>query len=64
MLPDGVADDIAVAMIGTDRTAMAILDAARIEDDDVVLDGVGGEAGRAAFELLGRGACPVRLVCR
>jgi NADPH2:quinone reductase len=39
VLPDGVADDIAVAMIGTGRTAMAILDAARIEDDDVVLDG-------------------------
>jgi NADPH:quinone reductase len=113
-LPDGVADDVAVAMIGTGRTAMAILDVARISGEDivlvtaaagglgallsqaarragatvigaagpakldrvtadvkvdytqpgwaerlgevtVVLDGVGGEAGRAAFERLGRG---------
>jgi NADPH:quinone reductase len=119
-LPDGVAEDVAVAMIGTGRTAMAILDVARIGADDVVLvtaaagglgallsqaarhagatvvglagptkldrvpaalaidytqadwpravrealdgreitvalDGVGGEAGRAAFELLARG---------
>jgi NADPH:quinone reductase len=119
-LPDGVADDVAVAMIGTGRTAMAILDVARIGAEDVVLvtaaagglgallsqaarhagatvvglagptkldrvpaalaidytqadwpravrealdgreitvalDGVGGEAGRAAFELLARG---------
>jgi NADPH:quinone reductase len=119
-LPDGVADEAAVAMIGTGRTAMAILDVARIAPGDVVLvtaaagglgslltqaarhagatvvgaagpsklagvdadvavdytrpgwpdevrdgldgrevtvvlDGVGGEAGRAAFELLARG---------
>ena len=116
-LPDGVADDVAVAMIGTGRTAMAILDVARIDAGDVVLvtaaagglgacscrprttparpwsappgpgkvervralgadvasttrapagptasaevtvalDGVGGEAGRAALELLARG---------
>lgn len=114
-LPDGVADDVAVAMIGTGRTAMAILDVARIGAGDVVLvtaaagglgslltqaarhagatvvgaagsskldrvvadvkvdysrpdwpaevgrevtvvlDGVGGEVGRAAFELLARG---------
>ncbi|HWM08602.1 MAG TPA: zinc-binding dehydrogenase [Solirubrobacteraceae bacterium] len=113
-LPDGVAEDVAVAMIGTGRTAMAILDLARIGPGDVVLvtaaagglgalltqaargagatvvgaagpakldrviadvkvdytrpgwaaevgevtvvlDGVGGEAGRAAFELLARG---------
>ena len=119
-LPDGVADDVAAAMIGTGRTAMAILDVARIGPDDVVLvtaaagglgallsqaargagatvvaaagprkldrvtadvavdytrpdwpdaaraglggrevtvvlDGVGGDAGRAAFELLARG---------
>jgi NADPH:quinone reductase len=119
-LPDGLAEDVAVSMIGTGRTAMAILDAAAITADDVVLvtaaagglgallvqaaeqagatvvgaagprkldrvgadvavdysepgwpdtvraaldgrdvtvvlDGVGGEAGRAAFELLGRG---------
>jgi NADPH2:quinone reductase len=120
VLPDGVPDDVAVAMIGTGRTAMAILDAAAIGAGDVVLvtaaagglgsllaqaarqagatvvgvagpgkldrvaadvvvdytrprwpdavrsgldgremtvalDGVGGEAGRAAFELLARG---------
>jgi len=119
-LPESVADDVAVAMIGTGRTAMAILDVARIGGGDVVLvtaaagglgallsqaarqagatvvgvagpskldrvtadvaidytrpqwpqevrqalagsevtvslDGVGGEAGRAAFELLARG---------
>ena len=119
-LPDGVTDDVAVAMIGTGRTAMAILDTAAISAADVVLvtaaagglgtlltqaarhagatvvgvagpdkldrvaadvkadytqpawpqavrdglgdrevtvalDGVGGAAGRAAFELLGRG---------
>jgi NADPH:quinone reductase len=119
-LPDGVSDEVAVAMIGTGRTAMAILDTARIGPADVVLvtaaagglgallsqaaraagatvvgaagpakldrvaadvvvdytradwpdavragldgrqvtvalDGVGGEAGRAAFELLARG---------
>jgi len=119
-LPDGVADDVAVAMIGTGRTAMAILDTAAIRKGDVVLvtaaagglgavlsqaarhagatvvgaagpskldrvaadvvvdytrpewpeavrealdgrevtvalDGVGGDAGRAAFELLARG---------
>lgn len=113
-LPDGVPDDVAVAMIGTGRTAMAILDVARIERGDVVfvtaaagglgallsqaarragarvigaastgkldrvaadvvvdytlpgwtdgleeatvvLDGVGGEAGRAAFERLAHG---------
>ncbi len=36
-LPDGVAEDVAVAMIGTGRTAMMILDAAAITADDVVL---------------------------
>lgn len=111
-LPDDVPDDVAVALIGTGRTAMAILDVARIEAGDVVLvtaaagglgallsqaarragarvigaagpgkpvtadvvvdytvpgwadeleevtvvlDGVGGAAGRAAFERLARG---------
>jgi NADPH2:quinone reductase len=111
-LPDGVPDEVAVALIGTGRTAMAILDVARIEPGDVVLvtaaagglgallsqaaqqagarvigaagpgkpvtadvvvdytlpgwaddleevtvvlDGVGGAAGRAAFERLARG---------
>lgn len=115
VLPDDMAEDVAVAMIGTGRTAMAILDTARIEPGDVVLvtaaagglgallsqsaraagatvvgaaspgkldrvtadvvvdytqprwteriepeitvvlDSVGGEAGRAAFERLARG---------
>jgi NADPH:quinone reductase len=36
-LPDGVPEDVAVAMIGTGRTAMAILGAAAITADDVVL---------------------------
>jgi NADPH:quinone reductase len=36
-LPDGLADDAAVAMVGTGRTTMAILDVARIEPGDVVL---------------------------
>jgi NADPH2:quinone reductase len=111
-VPDGMPDEVAVALIGTGRTAMAILDVARIEPGDVVLvtaaagglgalltqaarragarvigaagpgkpvtadvvvdytvrgwadgleevtvvlDGVGGSAGRAAFERLARG---------
>jgi NADPH2:quinone reductase len=113
-LPDGMRAEVAVAMIGTGRTAMSILDVARIEPGDVVLvtaaagglgtllsqaarragarvigaasagkldrvtadhavdytqpgwtdgleevtvvlDGVGGAAGRAAFEALARG---------
>ena len=36
-IPDGLADDAAVAMIGTGRTAMAILEVAQLVDDDVVL---------------------------
>jgi NADPH2:quinone reductase len=36
-LPDGVADDAAVAMIGTGRTALAILEVAALKADDVVL---------------------------
>lgn len=36
-LPDGVADDVAVAMIGTGRTTMGVLDAARPTAADVVL---------------------------
>jgi NADPH:quinone reductase len=36
-LPAGLAADAAVAMIGTGRTAMAILDTARLRSDDVVL---------------------------
>ncbi len=36
-IPDGLADDAAVAMIGTGRTAMAILEVAAVTADDVVL---------------------------
>jgi NADPH:quinone reductase len=36
-LPDGLADDAAVAMIGTGRTALAILEVAALTSDDVVL---------------------------
>jgi NADPH2:quinone reductase len=36
-LPDGLADDAAVAMIGTGRTTMAILDQAAITAEDTVL---------------------------
>lgn len=36
-IPDGLADDAAVAMIGTGRTAMAILEVAALTSDDVVL---------------------------
>lgn len=36
-IPDGVAEDAAVAMIGTGRTTLAILDLAPIADDDVAL---------------------------
>ena len=52
-LPDGVADDAAVAMIGTGRTTMAILDVADLTADDVVLvtaaaGGIGSLAIQAA----------------
>jgi NADPH2:quinone reductase len=36
-LPDGLADDVAVAMIGTGRTALAILEVAQLTGEDVVL---------------------------
>jgi NADPH:quinone reductase len=36
-IPDGMADDAAVAMIGTGRTAMAILEVAQLAATDVVL---------------------------
>jgi NADPH:quinone reductase len=55
-LPDGIAEDAAVAMIGTGRTTMAILEVAQITGDDVVLvtaaaGGIGSllvQAARAA----------------
>ncbi len=36
-LPDGLADDAAVAMIGTGRTALAVLEVAQLTSEDVVL---------------------------
>jgi NADPH2:quinone reductase len=55
-LPDGLGEDAAVAMIGTGRTTMAILDVAALGPEDVVLvtaaaGGIGSllvQAGRAA----------------
>lgn len=55
-LPDGLADDVAVAMIGTGRTTMGILETAQLIADDVLLvtaaaGGIGSllvQAGRAA----------------
>jgi NADPH:quinone reductase len=52
-IPDGLAADAAVAMIGTGRTAMAILDTAALHSDDVVLitaaaGGLGGLFVQAA----------------
>ena len=69
VLPDGVADEVAVAMIGTGRTAMAILDTARIEAGDVVLvtaaaGGLGAllsQAARAAGATVVGAAGPGKL---
>jgi NADPH2:quinone reductase len=36
-IPDGMADDTAVAMIGTGRTTLAVLEVADLQADDVVL---------------------------
>jgi NADPH2:quinone reductase len=59
-LPDGLSDDVAVAMIGTGRTAMGILEVASLTPDDVVLvtaaaGGLGNllvQAGRNAGALV------------
>jgi NADPH2:quinone reductase len=37
VLPDAMPDDVAVAMIGTGRTTMGILEGAELQPDDVVL---------------------------
>lgn len=52
-IPDGLADDAAVAMIGTGRTTMGVLATAQLTSDDVVLvtsaaGGVGGLLVQAA----------------
>jgi len=55
-VPAGLSDEVAVAMLGTGRTTVAILDAARLTGDDVVLvtaaaGGIGSllvQAGRNA----------------
>jgi NADPH2:quinone reductase len=61
-LSDGVSGEVAVAMIGTGRTAMAILDVARISSGDIVLvtaaaGGLGAllsqAAGRAGARVIG-----------
>lgn len=72
-LPPTVSDDVAVAMIGTGRTATAILDTAQLTSDDVaVITGAGGgigmllvqaarNAGATTVGLAG-GAAKVKLV--
>lgn len=52
-LPDTVADDVAVAMIGTGRTTVGILESARLTSDDVVL--VTGAAGGVGTLLVQAG---------
>jgi NADPH:quinone reductase len=69
-LPDGLAADAAVAMIGTGRTTMAILEVAEIEPDDVVLvtaaaGGIGSllvQAARAAgARVIGAAGGPAKV---
>lgn len=56
--PAGVADDIAVAMIGTGRTAMGILDTAQPAADDgvLVMSAAGGLGALLVQAALGAGA--------
>ncbi|HWO63558.1 MAG TPA: zinc-binding dehydrogenase [Umezawaea sp.] len=72
-LPDHVSDDVAVAMIGTGRTAMGVLEAAAISSDDTVLvltaaGGIGALAVQEAHAVGARvvgaagGAAKVELV--
>jgi NADPH2:quinone reductase len=69
-LPDGLAPEAAVAMIGTGRTAVAILDAARLAPDDVVLvtaaaGGLGNlfvqEAGHVGAAVVGAAGGPAKV---
>jgi NADPH2:quinone reductase len=53
-LPDNVSDEVAVAMIGTGRTTMAILDVAELTADDVVLvTAAAGGIGSLAIQAVG-----------
>jgi len=69
-LPDGLADDVAVAMIGTGRTALAILEVAALTADDVVLvtaaaGGLGSllvqAAGNAGATVVGAAGGPAKV---
>jgi NADPH:quinone reductase len=69
-LPDHVAPDTAVAMIGTGRTTMAILEVAQITADDVVLvtaaaGGIGSlliqAAGAAGARVIGAAGGPEKV---
>ncbi|MFG1700290.1 zinc-binding dehydrogenase [Nonomuraea sp. NPDC049309] len=50
-LPEGMDHVTAAAMIVTGATTIHFLDVAALTAADAVLDGVGGDKGRAAFEL-------------
>ena len=55
VIPESVGDDVAVAMIGTGRTAVGVLDVARVERDDVVLiTGAAGGVGSLLVQHLRR----------
>jgi NADPH2:quinone reductase len=62
-LPDGVAEDEAVAMIGTGRTALAILEVAEVTADDVALitSAAGGIGGLLVQAVRAAGATAVGL---
>ncbi len=54
-LPDDVSDEVAVAMIGTGRTTMAVLDVAELTADDVVLvTAAAGGIGSLAMQAVGK----------
>jgi NADPH2:quinone reductase len=70
VIPDALADDAAVAMVGTGRTTMALLAVAPITADDVVLatsaaGGIGSllvqEAGHVGATFVGLGGSPAKL---
>jgi NADPH2:quinone reductase len=69
-IPDALADDAAVAMVGTGRTTMALLAVAPIAADDVVLatsaaGGIGSllvqEAGHVGATFVGLAGSPAKL---